>query len=53
MFKVITEMCVLIVATLLLNFGVVVCVLSDILCFNNYDFLFLPIVSLVILNPFF
>lgn len=35
MFKVITEMCVLIVATMLLNFGVGVCVLSGILCFNT------------------
>lgn len=41
-FKAIVEMWVLIVATILLNFGVV-CILGDILYFNNYVILFLPV----------
>lgn len=42
-------MCVLVVVLKFLIFGIFVCVLNGILCFNNYDLIFLSIFSLLCL----
>lgn len=48
-FKVVSEMCVLVVVLVLSIFCVFVCITSGILCFNNYGFVFLSAVSLMYL----